>query len=60
MRYILAYQITDACINCGACEEECPVEAILEKDRIKSIDPEKCQECGACAIVCPTEAIVAN
>ena len=26
--------ITDECINCGACEPECPVEAIFEEDAV--------------------------
>lgn len=26
----MAYKITDACIACGACAAECPVEAISE------------------------------
>ncbi len=28
----MAYQITDDCINCGACLDECPVEAIFEPE----------------------------
>jgi len=51
----LAYKITDACIACGACEAECPVEAISAGD-IYVIDPEKCIDCGACANVCPVDA----
>ena len=28
----MAIKITDACINCGACEPECPVDAIYDED----------------------------
>lgn len=54
----MAYKITDACINCGACEADCPVEAISEKDNARWIDPDTCQSCGACVGACPTDAIV--
>jgi ferredoxin len=54
----MAYKITDECVACGACEPECPVEAISEGDPIYTIDHEKCTDCGACADVCPSEAIV--
>jgi ferredoxin len=57
-RNLMAYKVTDACVNCGACESECPVEAISEKDGARWIDPAKCQDCGACTGCCPTEAIV--
>jgi ferredoxin len=56
----MAYKVTDACVNCGACDSECPVEAISEKSGLRWIDPEKCTDCGACAAVCPTEAIIAG
>ena len=54
----MAYKVTDACVNCGACDSECPVDAISEKDNKRFIDPEKCQDCGACAAVCAVEAII--
>ncbi len=54
----MAYVITDACVACGACASECPVEAISEGDSIFVIDAELCIECGACAGVCPVEAPV--
>ena len=54
----MAYRITDACIACGACAAQCPVEAITEGDGIYVIDQEACAECGACAEQCPVEAIV--
>ena len=51
----MAYKITDECIACGACEAECPVNAISEGD-IYKIDPAICSECGSCANVCPVGA----
>lgn len=53
----MAYKISDECIACGACEAECPVEAISEGDGKYEIDPDKCIDCGACAGVCPVSAI---
>lgn len=53
---MLAYHITDDCINCGVCASECPVEAISEGEDKHVIDSEKCTDCGACAEVCPTDA----
>ena len=60
----MAYIITDECIACGACEAECPNEAISEGETQFVIDPDKCTECiGAysssqCADVCPADACV--
>lgn len=56
----MAYKINDECTNCGACEAECPMEAISEKDGIRWIDPDACTSCGACADVCPVDAILAD
>ncbi|NLO45650.1 MAG: 4Fe-4S binding protein [Clostridiales bacterium] len=52
----MAYHISDDCISCGACEAECPTEAISEGDNIYVINPELCIDCGACADVCPVDA----
>lgn len=60
-RIAMATYITQDCINCGACEPECPNEAISEGDDIYVIDPELCTECvgfndhEACQAVCPVE-----
>jgi len=53
---IMAYQISDDCIACGACAAECPVSAISEGETKYSIDPDVCIECGACADTCPVGA----
>ena len=60
----MATHITSDCINCGACEPECPNEAISEGDEIYVIDPELCTECvgfydhEACQAVCPVECCI--
>lgn len=62
----MATHITSDCINCGACEPECPNEAISEGDDIYVIDPELCTECvgfheqEACQAVCPVECCLPN
>ena len=53
---IMAYKITNKCISCGACEVECPVEAISQGEEIYEINPDICISCGVCAGVCPVEA----
>ena len=41
----MATMITDDCIACGACEDECPNQAISLGDEIFVIDPDRCCEC---------------
>ena len=53
----MAHCISDECIACGACEPECPEEAISEGEEKFSIDAEKCNDCGTCVEFCPVEAI---
>lgn len=43
-------------LACGACEPECPTDAII-KGEIYKTDEEECIECGACADICPVTAI---
>jgi ferredoxin len=59
----MANKITDECISCGACEAECPNQAIAQGDDRYVIDASKCDECAkkseaACKTVCPTDSIV--
>ncbi|MBI4719730.1 MAG: YfhL family 4Fe-4S dicluster ferredoxin [Chitinivibrionia bacterium] len=57
----MATYITDECINCGACEPECPNGAISEGEDIYVIDPNLCTECVGhfdeeqCQAVCPVD-----
>lgn len=52
----MSYKILESCISCGACEAECPVDAITAGDDIYIIDESTCISCGACANVCPVDA----
>jgi ferredoxin len=62
----MATMITSECINCGACEPECPNNAISQADEIYVIDPLLCTECvgfhdyEACAAVCPVDCCVTD
>ena len=38
----MSYKILDTCINCGACEPECPVNAITQGDTQYVIDADTC------------------
>jgi ferredoxin len=60
----MATFITEECINCGACEPECPNEAISEGPEIYIINPELCTECVGfhdeeqCNAVCPVSCCI--
>lgn len=62
----MATMITSECINCGACEPECPNNAITQGEEIYVIDPLLCTECvgfhdyEACAAVCPVDCCVTD
>lgn len=45
----------DKCIQCGICEQNCPVDAISKED-FRKTDNEMCIFCGRCIQVCPTDA----
>ncbi len=62
----MAVIITDLCINCDACLQNCPVHAIVDdsKNPVTNtryyVQPEKCVECvdifddPQCAAICPS------
>jgi len=66
----MAVKITDICISCDACLDECPTESIVDNDEnptgedIYYVNAETCSECigsndsPACAEACPTEGCI--
>lgn len=60
----MALLINSDCINCDACIEECPNEAISAGEEIYVIDPDKCTECvghyekSQCVKTCQADCIV--
>ncbi len=66
----MAVKITDSCITCGSCIDECPVSAIVDstsnpegEDR-SYVYADKCVECvgyndsPACANACPVDGCI--
>ncbi|HPX61419.1 MAG TPA: 4Fe-4S binding protein [Deltaproteobacteria bacterium] len=53
----MAHSINDDCINCGACDDVCPVNAISEQGGKHVIDADTCIDCGGCVDACPVNAI---
>ncbi len=60
----MAHKIIDTCILCGACEPECPVNAISVGDDMYIINEAVCVDCvghndaPACVAICPTDSII--
>lgn len=66
----MSVKITDICIACGSCIDECPVSAIVDDDDnptgdgIYYVYANKCVECvgyndqPACASACPTDGCI--
>ena len=62
----MAMVILEDCISCGACEPECPNEAISQGETIYLVNVDKCTECvGAydspkCVEVCPVDGCIVS
>jgi ferredoxin len=60
----MALMITEDCINCNACVEECPNDAISDGESIYVIDSDLCTECVGffdepqCVSVCPVDGTI--
>ena len=50
------FHITDSCIGCGLCEQNCPANTIKLVDK-KPVWGEKCYQCLSCINRCPVCAI---
>jgi len=56
---LVSYRVTDDCIGCTLCAQQCPADAIALTPYIKHrIDQQKCTRCDTCRQVCPQGAIV--
>jgi len=66
----MAVRITDLCISCDACLDECPTASIVDADDnptgedIYYVNPATCTECigdnpsPACQAACPTDGCI--
>lgn len=60
----MALKIVDLCVNCWACVDVCPSNAIYHTTPHIKINPSKCTECEGdyadpqCASICPIESAI--
>ena len=56
---LIKYEITDDCIGCTLCAQDCPVDAIAFRPHEKhEVDNELCIQCDGCRQVCPENAVI--
>jgi NADH:ubiquinone oxidoreductase subunit F (NADH-binding)/NADH:ubiquinone oxidoreductase subunit E/Pyruvate/2-oxoacid:ferredoxin oxidoreductase delta subunit len=56
---LIKYEITDDCIGCTLCAQDCPVDAIAFRPHEKHVvDNELCIQCDGCRQVCPENAVI--
>ena len=56
---LIRYLVTDKCIGCTLCAQQCPADAIpITPYEKHTIDMQKCTRCDTCRQVCPTKAVV--
>jgi NADH:ubiquinone oxidoreductase subunit F (NADH-binding)/NADH:ubiquinone oxidoreductase subunit E len=56
---LIEYTITDACIGCTICAQQCPTDAIpVQPYKVHEIIQDKCIKCDTCKQVCPTNAVM--
>ena len=62
----MALSITTPCVNCWACVDVCPNEAVIEARPHFYIDAKRCTECNGdhadpqCSSICPIEGAILN
>lgn len=51
------YKVKEGCPGCGACQNVCPVDAIIPGSGLAMVITERCIDCGLCAGSCPVGLI---
>lgn len=60
----MSLAIVESCVNCWACVDVCPNDAIYQSSPHFLINPKKCTECegefadAQCASICPIEEAI--
>ena len=58
---LIHYSITEDCIGCTKCAQQCPSDAIEARPyELHSIDTEKCIKCDICRQACPVNAVITS
>jgi NADH-quinone oxidoreductase subunit F len=56
---LIKYTITDKCIGCTVCAQQCPVDAIpFTPHQVHLIKQDICTKCDICRQACPVDAII--
>lgn len=56
---LIEYFITDDCIGCTKCAQDCPTDAISFKPyEVHIVDNGKCIKCDICRQVCPVNSVI--
>ncbi|PLX18771.1 MAG: proton-conducting membrane transporter [Salinivirgaceae bacterium] len=56
---LIQYKITDDCIGCTKCAQQCPSDAIQPvPHEIHVVDNDKCIKCDVCRDICPVDAVI--
>lgn len=56
---LIQYKITEDCIGCTKCAQDCPADAIpFKPHEVHEIDQELCIKCDVCRQVCPVDAVI--
>lgn len=55
--YFIRETDNQSCVGCGACIENCPVDALILEDDLAKIDQQWCIGCGVCAPKCDYDAV---
>ncbi len=56
---LIKYEISDDCIGCTLCAQDCPTDAIAFKPHEKhEVNNDLCIQCDGCRQVCPENAVI--